>query len=184
MKKLFLFSSLSPIILAIFICIFFIPLVYSSSSLVSSDSTYVTIYGDNPKDFYWPTQNYKTITSSFGYRTAPTKGASTYHGGIDIGAPQGTKICATQRGIVTFVGFNGANGYTVKIKHDNGYESTYGHVSPNFVVSVGDYVKKGDHIANVGPKYLENSPNKNFNYSTRQVYKWLYDRATLAFCNF
>ena len=38
--------------------------------------------------FIWPTPEYKTITSYFGSRSAPTSGASTYHSGIDIGAPQ------------------------------------------------------------------------------------------------
>ena len=167
MKKYFLFTSLFPVILSIVISIFFIPFTYSSNISSYSEQNYAITYGDNPKNFYWPTQNYKTITSSFGYRKAPVKGASTYHGGIDIGAPQGTKICAIQRGIVVFLGFNGANGYTVKIKHDNGYESTYGHVSSDFVVKIGDYVKRGEHIANVGPKYIENTPNKNYKDSTR-----------------
>ena len=38
--------------------------------------------------FLWPTPGHTTITSYFGKRNAPTSGASTYHSGIDIGAPQ------------------------------------------------------------------------------------------------
>ena len=38
--------------------------------------------------FLWPTPGYNTITSYFGKRNAPTAGASTYHSGIDIGAPE------------------------------------------------------------------------------------------------
>ena len=98
---------------------------------------------------------YTTITSKFGYRKAPANGAATYHGGIDIAAPEGSKILSVADGTIYYAGWYGANGYTVIIEHENGYKSTYGHVSPIFIVSVGDFVKKGDIIARVGPKYIE-----------------------------
>ena len=68
-------------------------------------------------------------------------GAGTYHGGIDIGAPQGTKILAIDSGTIIRASWYGADGYTVMIDHGNGYVSTYGHVNPNFIVSVGDKVE-------------------------------------------
>ncbi len=165
MKKHFLFSTLFPVVLAIFVSVFFVPFA-CSNSITSSGIPFVI--DDNPKDFMWPTPSYKNVTSPFGYRKSPATGASTYHGGIDIGAPQGSKIFATLSGKVIYTGFKGANGYTVIIKHDNNYESTYGHVSPNFVVEVGDYVEKGDHIANVGPKYIDKKSFTTYKDSTGQ----------------
>ena len=105
--------------------------------------------------FIWPTPGYTYITSNFGYRKAPTGGASTYHGGIDIGAKEGSRILAIASGIVIKASWGGANGYCVMINHQNGFISTYAHVNPNFVVSVGDKVYQGQYIANVGPKYVK-----------------------------
>ena len=82
-------------------------------------------------------------------------GASTYHGGIDIGAKEGSNIYAIASGIVIKASWGGANGYCVMINHQNGYISTYAHVNPNIIVSVGERVYQGQHIANVGPKYVE-----------------------------
>lgn len=91
--------------------------------------------------FYGLLLGYNTITSPFGYRHAPTSGASTYHSGVDIGAPQGASIFAIFSGTVTYVGFSGAGGYTVTVKHED-FTVSYCHVSPNFLVSVGEYVLK------------------------------------------
>ena len=91
--------------------------------------------------FYGPLLGFTTITSPFGYRHAPASGASTYHSGIDIGAPQGANIFAIFSGTVTYVGFSGAGGYTVTVKHEN-FTVSYCHVSPIFLVTVGEYVLK------------------------------------------
>ena len=56
----------------------------------------------------WPTPGYTTITSYFGYRKSPISGASSYHNGIDIGAPSGSEIIAAFSGQVTYIGFYGA----------------------------------------------------------------------------
>lgn len=91
------------------------------------------------------------ITSPFGKRISPTVGASSFHKGIDVAAPEGTKIYAICDGKVTFTGFFGGGGYTITITNDN-MKITYCHVSPKYIVNVGDEVKKGEWIANVGPK--------------------------------
>jgi len=93
-------------------------------------------------------------------------GAGTYHGGIDIGAPQGTKIVAIESGTVIHASWYGADGYTVMIDHGNGYVSTYGHVNPSFVVSVGEKVSAGQTIAYVGPKYVEKKSYTKYTDST------------------
>ena len=97
----------------------------------------------------WPTPGYTTITSYFGYRKSPISGASSYHNGIDIGAPSGSEIIAAFSGQVTYIGFYGAGGYTVQIS-DGYYTANYSHISPHFLVYVNQAINQGDVIATVG----------------------------------
>ena len=57
---------------------------------------------DTNSYFVWPLPGYTYISSYFGYRFSTTAGASTYHSGIDIPAPNGTPIVSVISGIVTF----------------------------------------------------------------------------------
>ena len=59
----------------------------------------------------------------------------------------------------------GANGFTIKLQNGD-YIVTYSHVSPTFLVSIGDFVTKGEIIAQVGPKYVDNVPNNPYKDST------------------
>lgn len=141
----------------------FTTLSESNNEIIISNGTVIlpeNIYFTNSK-FLWPTPGYTTITSYFGYRNAPTQGASTYHSGIDIGAPVGTNIIAVTSGTVTYTGFYGAGGYTVTIKSDD-FTISYCHVSPQFLVCTGQYVTKGSVIATVGPKNVYGVPNNPY----------------------
>ena len=173
MKNYFIYSYLLSIGIIILISSIIIPSIIQSFNeqgviinLVSSYASPQTLFNESDNDFIWPTPNYDTITSEFGYRKSPTKGASSYHGGIDIGAPQGSKIIAIQSGIISQSGWNGGNGYSVTIDHQNGYKSMYGHVDPNLIVSVGDVISQGDTIAYVGPKYVEKKSYTTYTDST------------------
>lgn len=91
-------------------------------------------------------------------------GASTFHKGIDIGAPEGFEFVAVTDGIITYVGFLGGGGYTITLT-DNNTENgeikySYCHCNPNFIVSCGDKIAKGQIIGKVGPKYVENVARK------------------------
>lgn len=97
--------------------------------------------------FRWPVSG--RITSYFGGRKSPGGIGSTNHKGIDIAAPRGTPVYAADGGTVTYAGWMGGYGYLVRIKHDNGYETYYGHNS-SLTVSVGAHVYKGQQIARVG----------------------------------
>jgi len=90
----------------------------------------------------------------------------SYHSGIDIGAPTGATIVATHSGLISFIGFSGPNGFTVKLA-SNGYIFTYSHISPLFLVSVGDFVSAGSVIATVGPKNVYGVPNNKYKDSNR-----------------
>ncbi len=156
------------IFLFILIIICFMGLVFSLQSIegftlyenISLEDFEISSYG-----FIWPTPNYKTITSPYGYRNAPTSGAGTFHSGIDIGAPEGSNIYAVFSGEVTYIGFKGANGYTIQISNGE-YLATYSHLSPYFIVYVGQYVSQGNLIATVGPKNVYDVPNNPYKDSS------------------
>lgn len=109
----------------------------------------------------WPVLGVYTISSYFGYRTAPTSGASTYHTGIDIVAKEGEKLICIMNGEVIKASWGGAGGYTITIKSDE-YTYSYCHVSPRFLVVVGEKVFKGQVIGQVGPKNVYNIPNNPY----------------------
>ena len=93
--------------------------------------------------------SYIKLTSPFGNRTSPTAGASTYHQGVDLAAPQGTPVYASRAGRVTVAGYGSAAGYYVSINHLDGYSSMYMHLN-NYVVSSGQTVSAGQLIGYVG----------------------------------
>lgn len=144
--KLFFIITISIII---FTVIIFIPLISNSSDIKSEYTTNKSFILSN--DFSWPTPGFTRITSYFGYRKAPTTSASSYHSGIDIGAPEGSTIIAAFPGTVTLTEFKGAGGYTITIVNDN-YSASYCHVSPDFIVHVGQSIYQGQIIGYVGPK--------------------------------
>ena len=95
--------------------------------------------------FRWPTSG--TITSRYGYRNI--FGGRSYHGGIDIANSYGTNVVAADGGEVIYAGWMSSYGYLVQIDHGNGYVTYYAHNS-SLLVSVGDKVYKGQHIAEMG----------------------------------
>ena len=122
--------------------------MYNLNSNIPS-STY---YFSN-SSFFWPTPGYHQITSHFGPRTSPTAGASSNHSGIDIAAQEGSSIYSISDGIVVHTGFKGAYGHTIIIKYNN-LEIFYAHVSPFYIVNLGQNIRANSLIGNVGPKYL------------------------------
>lgn len=112
-NKLFSFIIiLIPLI--IFISVFFTPILFESNSL-SNSTLSGEILAFNPNGFVWPSPGYTRINSYFGKRTAPTSGASTFHKGIDIGAPEGSNFIAVADGEITFTDFLGGGGYTITL---------------------------------------------------------------------
>ena len=109
----------------------------------------------------WPVPSCSIITSRFGYRSQPTAGASTYHGGLDIGAGQGAAIVAAADGTVIYAGANGGYGNCVMINHGNGVVTLYGHMQ-SVSVSYGQTVKKGQNIGKVGSTGVATGPHCHF----------------------
>lgn len=135
------------IIFIILISLFFIPIAPDSYYIPNQNIT----FDISSSGYAWPSPGYTTINSYFGYRSSPTAGASSYHSGIDIGAPEGSTLIAVTSGQITFTGFLGGGGYTITLTSGN-IKFTYYHVSPIYIVHEGDYVSQGDVIGYVGPK--------------------------------
>ena len=93
--------------------------------------------------------SYTYMSSPFGFRTAPTAGASSYHQGVDLAAPANTPVYASRSGIVTTTTYSGSAGYYVTINHGDGFSSIYMHLN-NYVVSAGQAVSAGQLIGYVG----------------------------------
>lgn len=143
----------------------FIPIIQSSNINFDNPNKEFISLSPNSYGFVWPIPGYTSISSHFGKRNAPTGGASSFHHGVDIPAPEGTNLIAIHDGEITFRSFLGAGGYTITLSFDN-YKVTYCHVSPNFIVSVGDFVKQGQVIGYVGPKYVYSVPGNQYSDSS------------------
>ena len=104
--------------------------------------------------FAWPSPG--SITSRYGYRR------SGFHHGVDIAAPVGTPVIAADSGTVTFSGWLPYYGIAVMIDHGGGKIVTvYGHLSKT-LVKVGQTVKRGQVIGNVGSTGRSTGPHLHF----------------------
>lgn len=141
----------------------FIPTIASNSNLEISNPEISESFDMSNSLFYWPVPGYTRISSYFGKRNSPTAGASSFHQGIDIPAPAGTNLVAVFSGTVTYIGFNGSGGYAIHLKNNN-LQFIYHHVSPNYIIKIGDFVYSGQVIGHVGPKNVygvKNNPYKD-----------------------
>lgn len=130
---------------------------------VGSSTDYAGSSGDGYVDgeFIWPVPGYTTVTSGFGPRNSPIAGASSYHKGIDIGAPLGATIVAAAPGKVIASGPASGYGNWIKIDHSNGLTTTYGHMRTLYA-KVGQTVKAGDKICLVGSEGYSTGPHLHF----------------------
>ncbi len=101
------------------------------------------------------------ISSNFGGRRAPKRGASTNHKGVDIALPTGSAVMASCGGVVTRAGWAGGYGYLVVIRHPDGRETRYGHLS-KILVSTGQNVSQGQKIALSGNTGNSTGPHLHF----------------------
>lgn len=101
------------------------------------------------------------LTSYFGRRKSPTKGASSYHKGIDWATPVGTAVMASSAGTVVKAGWGSGYGYVVYIQHADGRQTRYGHLS-KVLVSPGQTVSQGQKIALSGNTGVSTGPHIHF----------------------
>lgn len=117
--------------------------------------------GNSTSGFGWPLGVSGRISCGFGPRKAPTKGASTYHKGIDIAVPTGTSVKAAKAGTVVTSTYSSSGGNLISISHGNGVYTYYMHNSKR-KVNVGDHVKKGQEIALSGSTGISTGPHLHF----------------------
>lgn len=101
------------------------------------------------------------LSSGFGGRSAPTRGASTYHKGVDWAVPTGTAVFASCGGTVAKAGWGSGYGYVVYINHADGRQTRYAHLS-KVLVSAGQSVKQGERIALSGNTGVSSGPHVHF----------------------
>lgn len=101
------------------------------------------------------------LSSGFGRRKSPTKGASSYHKGVDWATPVGTAVMASSAGTVAKAGWGSGYGYVVYINHADGRQTRYGHLS-KVLVTPGQTVSQGQKIALSGNTGVSTGPHIHF----------------------
>ena len=103
---------------------------------------------------------YSRISSPYGYRVHPVLQTVRMHTGIDYAAPEGTPIKAAADGVITFKGWKGGYGHTVMVRHNNGIETLYAHMSA-FSTAQGQ-VRAGEIIGYVGSTGRSTGPHLHY----------------------
>jgi hypothetical protein len=114
------------------------------------------------------------LTQSFGPSSEPLEPSATvngvtyahYHNGIDLASPLGTSVLAAAAGTVTFAGRQSDGAVVVKIRHDDGYTTLYGHLDPSLQVAVGQHVARGQVIGSEGITGNTTGPHLHFGLYT------------------
>ena len=106
----------------------------------------------------------RRVTSRFSHnRMHPILGTRRAHLGVDYGAPTGTPVIAVANGTVVSAGANGGSGNMVRLRHINGYESYYLHLSRyGKGMRSGAQVTQGQVIGYVGSTGLATGPHLDY----------------------
>jgi lysostaphin len=130
-----------------------------------------TLMSDKIKSKLLPTSqpvNVSYNASAFGRRLDPFSGRSTMHEGIDFAASVGTPIMAAAGGVVTVAEFHPQYGNMMEIDHGNDMITRYAHTS-RLLVHVGDIVRRGQHIADIGTTGRSTGPHLHFEVRIKGV---------------
>lgn len=100
-------------------------------------------------------------SSGYGLRTDPIEGTTVNHPGFDLAAKAGTEVAAAARGTVVQAGPAGSYGNLVTLRHDDGFETRYAHLSA-VDVKVGDVIEAGQQLGAVGTTGHSTGPHLHF----------------------
>lgn len=100
-------------------------------------------------------------SSGYGDRVDPIRGGTVHHAGFDLAAPTGTPVAAAAAGTVVHAGPAGTYGNLVTVRHADGFETRYAHLSA-VDVAVGDPVAPGQEIGKVGSTGYSTGPHLHF----------------------
>ncbi len=109
--------------------------------------------------YLWPSEG--VLTSKFGRRSVAV--GSSFHKGIDVADAYGSSITASDGGTVIFAGWESGYGKLVKLQHENGDVTYYGHCT-SLLVSEGDVVRQGEQIALMGATGVASGVHVHFEY--------------------
>jgi murein DD-endopeptidase MepM/ murein hydrolase activator NlpD len=101
------------------------------------------------------------VGSGYGMRSDPFTGQLAMHAGVDFAAPIGTPVFAAAGGVVISAETHPVYGNAVEIDHGNDLSTLYAHAS-KLVVKVGDIVKRGQKVAEVGTTGRSTGPHLHF----------------------
>lgn len=119
-------------------------------------------------DFILPLKNYKSIKWNFGSKREINGYLVGQHKGIDISAPKGTPVFASNSGIVAVARRFTLEGNLVVIDHGTGIFSIYAHLS-RIHVREGDFVRKGQIIGRVGSTGRSTAPHLHFGIKVKET---------------
>jgi murein DD-endopeptidase MepM/ murein hydrolase activator NlpD len=126
---------------------------------------YYTPEGESlKKGFLRSPLEFSRVTSNFsGSRLHPLLGYARAHTGVDFGAPTGTRVKATGDATVAFAGRKGGYGNLVILRHHNGFETYYAHLSA-FASGIrpGRVISQGQVIAYVGSTGASTGPHLHY----------------------
>jgi len=128
-----------------------------AAAVVKDRAVVSAVQADRAAVGRWVVPTIGRVTSLFGPRVAPRPGASTFHEGLDIGAPIGTPVYAMSDGVVLYAGPAAGFGQEVVLSHRGGVTTVYGHVSRILVQS--GRVAVGQPIALVGDEGESTGPH-------------------------
>ena len=159
-------------------------------ALVSVDTVYYAVYNSGEKEvqaimldtgdggnIYWDEKGeslrraflkaplkFTRISSGFSYnRRHPVTGQVRAHTGVDYAAPTGTPVMSIGDGTVISIGYEGAGGNTVRIRHNSVYSTAYLHLSKYATgLKVGQRVSQGEVIGYVGMTGTATGPHLDF----------------------
>lgn len=119
----------------------------------------------------WPTNSRVRpyISSKFGKRKSPGGIGTTDHKGIDIPLSLGRALVAVADGTVIYRGYRGGWGNHVQVRH-NGFIATYSHLKSSTVVKVGQKVREGQRVGDVGMTGNTTGPHVHFEIIVAGVY--------------
>jgi murein DD-endopeptidase MepM/ murein hydrolase activator NlpD len=125
------------------------------------------------KSFLRSPVEFSRISSTFSKgRFHPILQRMRAHQGVDFAAPQGTRVKASGKGVVDFVGKKGGYGNVIVLKHANGISTVYGHLS-GFAKGIrrGIKVAQSDIIGYVGKTGLATGPHLHYEFLVGKVHK-------------
>jgi murein DD-endopeptidase MepM/ murein hydrolase activator NlpD len=130
-----------------------------------------TLMSDKIKSKLLPTiqpVNVSYNSSGFGWRLDPFTGHNAFHAGIDFASPVGTSIVAAAGGVVITAQYHPEYGNMLEIDHGNDITTRYGHAS-RLYVKVGDIVRRGQHVADIGTTGRSTGPHLHFEVLVKGV---------------